>query len=238
MLPFFLQSLREHSSLDDVILHFVDKGCSEKVRLFLQSIESQSILIHRLDKKWDEFSATDRGGIPNMADDCAGTCEWMMDNCGSTEWCYISHFDMEFKSDLLGMYRVVAGDLDGCVGQVGAHRLGLVGYRREAVKQSMVGFGHFASFCLVKDYRGRWIMRHVDDKRISHKDIPIHHFDVGELLELVIAAKKWSIECPVTEFDHSLFYHLGTGSGHCGDPILKRDEALAILKRRNLSIIE
>jgi hypothetical protein len=238
MLPIFMDSLKKTADLSDVTLHFVDKGCSIPVKNYLHSIEGDKVVLHEMVGAFKHYSAGFRDGIENTATDCSCTCQWMFDRCGDSEWCFISHFDIEFFKDVLGWYREKCGSLDGHMGQVGSHRTGLVGYRRAAVKQCGVNFSVFSGFALVKDDRGLWVIRHGSDSRCTNLDFPIHGFDVGEMLENNIAAKDWGIFCPTETELNSWRHHLGTGSGHTGDQGQKRAQAMEAINRRGLKPLE
>ncbi len=177
----------------------------------------------------------DRTPIPNIVADCAGACKWMLNNCGDCEWCMISHFDIAWREDLLNRYRIT---IDDRIGQIGAHSDGLVCYRREAVRQCSVGFESFSGFSLARDHaRNVDVIRHYSDNR-GGLSTPIHGFDVGELLELNLVAKGWGIVSQSHRELNTWRYHLGTGSGHCGDQTQKRNEAMKILELRKLAPIE
>ena len=202
---------------------------------WLGSVSSSNIVIHRLHGNFFEVNQSDRTPHNNIVTDCAKTCSWMLDNCGDCEWCMISHFDIAWREDLLNRYRITIRD---GVGQIGSHNSGLVCYRREAVRQCSVGFESFSGFNLAKDYaRDVMVLRHYSDSR-GGQSTPIHGFDVGELLELNLAAKGWEVISQSHGELNTWRYHLGTGSGHCGDQVAKRNEALKILELRGLTPIE
>jgi hypothetical protein len=238
MLPFFWHSLHNvcGTELQNFRIHFVDKGCTGAVKRWLQSISSPQIIIHQLYETFGETNQTNRKPVPNIVSDCAGTCKWMIDNCGDCEWCIISHFDIAFRQDLLGWYRILLKD---GVGQVGSHSSGVVCYRRGAVRQCSVGFESFSGFNLVRDQARRvMVLRHYSDSRCDDKSTPVHGFDVGELLELNLVAKGWEVMSLSHRELDTWRYHLGTGSGHCGDQSQKFNEAMEILSRRGLIPIE
>ena len=238
MLPFWWHSIQHvcGTEIQNFRIHFVDKGCSEPVKTWLQSVSSEKVVIHRLYETFGESNQTDREPVPNIVSDCAGTCQWMLDQCGACEWCMISHFDIAWREDLLNRFRILTKDN---VGQIGSHNGGLVCYRRKAVRQCSVGFESFSGFSLARDSgRDQMVLRHYSDTR-GGLSVPIHGFDVGELLELNLAAKGWEIVSPWSHRELNTFrYHLGTGSGHCGDQVQKRKEAMDILALRSLTPIE
>lgn len=241
MLPFFFHSLHNvcGTEIKNFRIHLVDKDCSGLVKRWLKwyagSEIGQSIVLHQLTETWGEVNQSNRTPVPSIVTDCAKTCEWMLDNCGDCEWCIISHFDIAFRQDLLNRYRIMLRDN---VGQLGSHNSGVVCYRREAVRQCSVGFESFSGFNLARDHaRGVDVIRHYSDTR-GGMSTPIHGFDVGELLELNLAAKGWEIISESHRELNTWRYHLGTGSGHCGDQDQKRKEALDILEARKLTPIE
>ncbi len=238
MLPIFMDSLRKVSDLRDVKIHFVDKGCSNPVKNYLRSITTDKVVIHEMVGTYKQYSAHFRDGIEHTVADCSGTCKWMMEHCGDSEWCFICHFDIEFFKDVLGWYLQQCGPLEGHVGQVGSHRTGLVGYRRIAVKQCGMDFSSFSGCAMVKDDRNVWVLRHMSDSRCTNLDFPIHGWDVGEMMENNIAAKDWIVFSPTETELNTWRHHLGTGSGHCGDPVAKRAQAMEAIKRRGLKPIE
>lgn len=238
MLPFFWHALHDvcGTEIQNFRIHFVVRDdCSEPVQEWLDSITDPKVIIHRIRGQFFELNQTNRRPCHNIVADCAGVCKWMLKNCGDCEWCIISHFDIAFRQDLLNRYRIMLKDN---VGQLGSHSSGVVCYRREAVRQCSVGFESFSGFNLADDFDRRVkVIRHYSDSR-GGQSTPIHGFDVGELLELNLAAKGWEIISESHEVLNTWRYHLGTGSGHCGDQVQKRNEALAILEARKLTPIE
>ncbi len=237
MVPFWWHSIHHvcGTEIQNFRIHFVDRGCSEPVKKWLESKVSPQVVIHQLYETFGEMNQTQRDPVPNIVADCAGACKWMIDNCGDCEWCMISHFDIAWREDLLNRYRITIKDN---VGQIGSHSSGLVCYRREAVRQCSVGFEAISGFNLAKDSaRDVMVLRHYSDSR-GGQSTPIHGFDVGELLELNLAAKGWEVISQSHGELNTWRYHLGTGSGHCGDQVAKRNEALKILELRGLTPIE
>lgn len=240
MLPFFLDSLRKQSSMEGVTLHFVHRDLTAPVQDYLKGIECESFQVHHHPESYKDFSvshALREHGQEHSATDCAGMCEWMIENCGTTEWCFISHFDVEFLKDLLGWYRKLASQSSDAVGQVGSHRTGIVGYRRIALRQCTCGFKHFSGFFLAKDERNIYVIRHGSDKRLSDRSLPIHGFDVAELVEINLAGKGWVIESPAELVLNQWRNHLGSGSGHTGNNTHLRQRAMDVLNRRGLKPI-
>ena len=238
MLPFFWHSLHHvcGTEIQNFRIHFVDRGCSEPVKEWLASKAGAGVVIHQLYDTFGEMNQTQRNPFPSILADCARTCTWMLDNCGDCEWCIISHFDIAFREDLLNRYRIAMQK--DYIGQLGSHSSGVVCYRREAVRQCSVGFDAVSGFSLARDYdRNVDVIRHYSDSR-GGQTTPIHGFDIGELLELNLAAKGWEIFSESHAVLNTWRYHLGTGSGHCGDQPQKRAEALAILEARKLIPIE
>lgn len=236
MLPFFLHTLRNIGGANgEYNLHLVFR------EQYAGGVYGYSAAYGRIYEHFEKFKDTnvsDRAPFDHTATDCAGICQWMLDNCGTEEWCFISHFDIDFRQPLLRRYIDASGPLDQGMGQVGAHATGLVGYRRLAVKQCSVGFNAVSGFVLTTDHRNVHVVRHGTDSRCRENPTPIHGFDVGELLELNIAGKGWGIYSPPDYELNEWRIHLGTGSGHCGDYNLKRNEALGHLARYDLQPLE
>lgn len=236
MLPFFLESLYSKNDMDQVNLHLVDRGIAKPIRNFIEQTadRNNNVIIHEYPQTFKRRTRVDREPFDHIVADCAGVCSWMLENCGSEPIAIISHFDLDFTKPLVDH---LIEQLDDDTGQSGSHGSGIVAYRREAVSQCHVGFDAISSFCVVKDQYQNWKVRGMDDPRCIDQDIPLHAFDVGELLEMALSGYGWRIYGPTDQWLSSWRNHLGTGSGHCGDLSQKRQQSLDILHQRGLSPI-
>ena len=211
-LPLFLGTLGSRCGLSDVQVHLVDKGIPEHIRQWVdtQSVVPASVynLPGPLTRRFGE--GTD---VQAWSCDTAATCQWMVDNCGSAEWVFISHFDVIFHDDILSHY---ISHIGGDVGQIGEHSTGLVGYRRHALKSLNSSFNNLDGLRLVKNGCD-WKLRYVGDKRCVGDVINITGLDVGEWLELHLQLNGWSvITFPYHEVSRKMS-HCRTGSGYHGD---------------------
>jgi hypothetical protein len=234
MLPFWMHTLSQHTDLSKLHIHLVHKNCAEPVVEWLNSIRREGVSIYGLQQTFKEADALHFDPFDQAAFDCSGTVLWMAKNCGASEWCFISHFDIVWHRDLVGRY--IDSIADG-VGQIGEHSHGLVCYRRSAIKQCSVGFNNFSGFCVVKDHRGDWKLRHDLDPRRTDQFIRISGWDVGELMELNLQGKGWRVLVDTDVALNSWRTHIGTGSGHCGDVAQQRQNAITILNRFGLKPI-
>ncbi len=165
------------------------------------------------------------------------TLNWIPYNCGDFNWVFIMHFDLEFKTPWLTRLRSWIGP---DVGQVGDHALGLVGYRRKALRQAEVGFNAMWNLFVCRDHYGNWKLRHESDPRCNDKSLPLHGFDTNEFLELNLQHWGWRV---ITENDgqsNAYRVHNGSGSGRCGDEVnaMIRARSLETLKKYGLQPIK
>ncbi len=225
----FFGSLQRHSALNDVCFHILDRGCNDAG--LRQVRESLLRYPHTI------YSCVDRNHETlGSAIDVAGNCDWMVNNCGTSKWVVISHFDIVFKKDFLG--RMVQHMSDD-VALIGQH-CAIMAVNREAYKQSRIKFRSMGGFVAqpIGDGSGEYRVRHSRDPRVKEHDgsVTIRGFDIGQLLELEMRNMGWKVH-PLTvwleEGDHHEWYdHHGGGGSHWGEPYLSmhRNRALKLIE--------
>lgn len=239
MLPFFIDSLYEKTDMTDVNLHLAHKECSPEVVKYLHKIKDEKgVGIHEITYKKIEFS---QGRDPSYGInwDADYNTNLMLNEFGDSEWFAHIHFDVELKQDWIGFYRE---KMTPKVGMIGDGITGLMMIRRRAYQQCWVGFRAWSwertgGFFLCKDHYGNHRIRAGSDPRCNDKSIQIFAWDHAELLELNMIERGWGVVTHPDIFLNQYRYHLGTGTDHCGDTELKRQEALDVLTRRGLEPI-
>lgn len=109
----FFSTLRRHCDLRDVTFHLVRKQVSstlwDKIVKIVGELD-RPVKTYELDTGWqpykgqvDSFSFSSHTN--SSFNDAAKTAEWIIDNCGESEWCVLSHFDVEWRSDILRWMR-------------------------------------------------------------------------------------------------------------------------------------
>lgn len=238
LLPLTLWTMRNLNLMDGVNLHFVHRGLAPAV-LDYASTYGQ---IHEMpDPECVTYAkAPERPDCPSackdvVADVCA-TMEWMVEHCGNREWVFIMHFDLEFIGPWIDYYRSL---IDSTVGQIGDHAGGLVGYNRRMLNLMDVSFWHMSSIYIVRNHYGDLKARHASDARCTNKEIPVHGFDVGELLELYMQHYGWNVLVETDVAQQRFRIHNGSGGGRCGDVVNRMilERTLKTLARYNLAPI-
>ncbi len=105
----FFGTLKKHCNLDGINLHLIDKDVSDKVwcdviRHAMQL--NRPIHSYILDTGWSPYKGTKdlfslNESNPPTFNDAAQTAGWVVDNCGTAEWCILSHFDVEWRADII-----------------------------------------------------------------------------------------------------------------------------------------
>lgn len=243
LLPLALETLHRHDTLEGVRLHLVDKDCTEPVKRYLFGLqESGQATVH-------QFQSPPRFKHPScpilsaeleserdVVNGTVTTLDWMTKNCGSEEWVFIMHFDVEFLGPWLSYLR---GKIDSGVGQIGDHACALVGYNRTALRQAEVGFHSMSGYFMTVDHYGNSKVRHGSDVRCVSKVTPIHGFDTNELLELNLQHWGWKVIADTDVASNRWRVHNGSGSGRCGDIVNKtiRQRAQERLDQLNIQPI-
>lgn len=243
LLPITIETLHRNDYLDGVRLHLVDKDCTPPVKRYLREMqESGQATVYQFQSP-PRFRAE---GVPelnpgdeeerNVVNGTVSTLKWMSQNCGTEEWVFIMHFDVEFKAPWLTYLRdKIAPE----VGQIGDHACGLVGYRRLALRQCEVDFSCMWNLFITKDHYGNWKLRHLRDPRLTDRSMPYHGWDTNELLELNLQHWGWDV---ITETDvqsNKWRVHNGSGSGRCGEATnqMIRERSLQTLRQLGIQQI-
>lgn len=223
----FFGSLERHSDLTGVRFHVLDRGCNE----------AGLAQVHESLRKYDytiynQLGKNERDCGPA---DVARNCDWMVRNCGSAEWCVISHFDVVFKKDFLGRMRQHMTPDAGMIGQ----HCAIVAVNRAVYKTCHVGFMSMSDFVAqpISDGSGHYRLRHRDDERVKPGDgsVPIRGFDTGQLLELEmrsLGVKVYPLTVWLEEGPHHEWYdHHGGGGSHWDEPYrsMHRERALRLI---------
>ncbi len=137
----------------------------------------------------------------------------MVDNCGSSPWFAIAHYDVEFNQDFLSYAKSLLPQAD----MVGNHHDGIVFVRREAYIQCRVGFTPLDCLRYIRhSYGGRIVS--------GERGRYTQAMDVGELLALrmnFLGLRHILLHSPIGGTGKSdMFTHHRQGSGHsAGRPI-------------------
>lgn len=243
--PILFDSLLDISDCSNISFHILDCSNNEKTRLYLEQVRSKlpkntfTIYPKLQDKIWSCGSYIYQDDPYEIVKrDTARNSNWVMNNCGDSEWVVLSHFDVLFRKDYVNWLRQ---KIKPSIGMIGVHTSGIMLINRTGFKQSLIGFEHippdscFANQC----QEGRleqFHFRYYKDPRCQ-QIIPIRGFDNGELLELFIQIAGWEF-LPVDESTVSeYFYHIASASGHAGESVNKSkrdqwsDHKLKILDR-------
>lgn len=233
-LPLCLDTLRRHVDLQLLRVHLVNRGCKETV---VDYMKASGFIFHECNEVFREIQGPDDYLIPeNMETDTSSMCHWMVNHCGDCDVLFICHFDIEFMGDVFARYR---SRMSRKVGQAGEHSDGVVGYRRHAIRQSVVTFRSLSHWNVREHPTGSWKIRALDDQRGERI---IHHlaaFDIGELLELDLRYRGWEVvTMPQGERD-SLFRHFVGGSGYCGTEVVNEQRAFmdSLLRQKGVTAI-
>lgn len=127
------KSLSDHCNTKDLNFHIVDNGITEP-RENLKKIPKDA-LWHTIDPKWKPSRPLEEYYSESILTpwDVAG---WMVNNCGTSKWCMLSHIDLVFNGDVLSWFRNRMADR---VGIVGTH-CPIMLVNREAYKEQGVNF--------------------------------------------------------------------------------------------------
>ena len=204
----FFNSLKQYSSLTDVTFHIVDRTYSVK-----EIIPEELLAITSFYKipTFLELHGPDELDVAEyVLHDVALTCDWMIENCGTSEWVIISHFDIEFTGDVLSWFREAVGDK---VGMIGEH-LPIMMVRRKAYRQCWMKFNSFSYFFYVpiNDGSNEGKIRYVSDIRCTDKSMPVRGFDNGEMLEINMQTRGWKF-IPLDDKVKAQMVHFNGGSG-------------------------
>ena len=115
----FLPTLLEHVDLSNVHVRWMDKG-------FVEYGELPGTV--------EKITFKNR----SIPEDVTDTLKYFADTA-KADLIFMCHLDVRFRGDWISHYREVF-ESDPKIGQVGTHRTGLVGYRREAYKEMKIGF--------------------------------------------------------------------------------------------------
>jgi hypothetical protein len=119
------------------------------------------------------------------------TMQFMLENCGNAQWCYIAHNDLEFRGDIFNNCYYLEFMKDE-YGQVGKHEYGLVLHNRKSYAASTVKFMHLSNLYLYqRPHDGRHMIIHARDKRFTPDLTPIHGFDNEELYTLELQQNEY-----------------------------------------------
>ncbi len=159
---------------------------------------------------WNNVDVTHHAGA-----NTAAVCEWMLENCGTAEWCLISHFDILWQTDLL---KNMAQRITPQHGMFGKHDPMML-VRRAAYRQIRVPLRNVADYYAVP-YGNRYRIFHGSDRRriLREDSIYVGGFDVAELFEVMLPAYGWVHEALEEEFPAGV-YHFRSGSGYHGDTV-------------------
>lgn len=206
--PLFLDSLRQHCSLANVNVFIVLRECNMVPSDVYKVVKDSGfqILICPLPTY-----------VGSCREDTSRVCDWMVENCGSSPWFVITHFDVQFKGDYIRWLRNHVGDVD----MIGTHHDGIVAMSRSSYSQCQVGFAGVDNFSVHRNGNNDLYLVPGWHKVRTHDLGPCLCLDVGELLSLRVATLKmrhlWLNTCDHHEDMASgvcLFTHYRNGSGH------------------------
>jgi hypothetical protein len=232
--PIMFDSIINTTDTSNVVFHILNCSNSEKTNSYLDQIKSkfQKDVICTYPKLPNKIWSCGSYIYPNdpyeiVKRDTARNSNWMMRNCGDSEWVILSHFDILFKKDYI---RYLRQQIQPDVGMIGTHTSGVMLINRMGFNQSLVGFEHIPpDSCFANPCReGRleqFHFRYYKDPRCEQV-IPIRGFDNGELLELFIQVAGWKFIEVGDNVRNDHFIHIASGSGHAGEDVntSKRDQ--------------
>lgn len=235
----FFETLIRKCDLSGITVHAVCKGLKPKEYQLIQAFGSRmKLVMHDLTTPMLEGYGPYRHGPTDMDcsthtfQDTGRTANWMVKNCGTHDLCFISHFDLVIRSDVI---KYMLGYAGPDVGMVGGHDPILV-LRRRAFNQCVVGFETLSYFVVVPGHEANTVnLRYAADPRAAGGQ-RVLGFDTGELLELNIRAKGWNV-IPLPE-RMEFVKHLRGGSGwhQEGNVVaLRRNEAFGLLNSVGIS---
>ena len=235
LVPMFFETFFKKVSADHFHVHAVLKNVDPRIYDYIEKKADEVEIpfsIYELDGPFYEETGPGKEEVLWMGGDTAITCEWMMENCGDNQWVVISHFDVAFENDFA---QALIPEMTSVTGMIGYHRDGIVAINRDAYKQCFVGFRSMNNFFASKE-NGKYKLRFEMDPRCKDKSIRIEGFDVAELLELNIQARRWrTIPWPDLKIEH-----IGAGSGYHkneGTAKNQRLRATALLNKDGISPI-
>ncbi len=209
----FLKSMLKVVNLDGITLHIVDNGMSFEHLTGLGELLAPFPLA--VPGIWPKPKLPEvRHGWDNQdiskyaAANTAAVCEWMLTNCGTNKWCMITHFDIQFKRDIIAAMRERLTPQHGLLGS----HCPMMMINREAWEQCQVPFRNVDGFVVAPDTLGNPKLRHGSDARRKGGGTPITGFDVAELFEAVLPGYGWTCEAMEDEIA-SHVHHMRSGSG-------------------------
>lgn len=241
LVPLFFETFFQVVDTSQLSIHVVDKGVNPEIRDYLQKKKLGArcpFTVYPLPEPFTEETGPAKEKILWAGGDTALTCNWMMNCCGTNNWKIISHFDIEFKKDLIAH---IMDNMAPDSGQIGRHNMGMVAINKDAYNQCWVGFQSMSSFHVVSDKHKDHKIRYGDDPRCTDKSIRIEGFDVAELLEMNIQARGWRLDPLPDSVYFSHINHIIAGSGYHGSAALsdkQRQRILCCLKNRNIEAIK
>lgn len=106
--------------------------------------------------------------------------DWMVENCSTSPWFVVSHYDVEFNGDYLKFVRDNAITAD----MVGRHHDGIMAVHRVVYKACRVGFCGLDNMRIHHNYHGELEILPANSMRATGQMDRVLSLDVGELLEL------------------------------------------------------
>ena len=155
--------------------------------------------------------ATPRETCYDLVSDHANTLNWAMANCGTNKWVLFCHTDIVFVKDIVSRLMV---DMNDHTGMIGVFELGYLAVNREAYRKIGVGFNSISAFFVLENKCDpvTYAVKHLNDPDCDDHSKPIHGWDTGELLKLIMVANGW--RCPLNLSEETLSYVYHGGSGH------------------------
>ncbi len=190
-------SLVQNCDLSHAIVHVVDNGVPSDTEIL------------KVQPGWNQYKIYDNW-VPDHLDRYHTDsmipqfemCRWIVDNCGTCQWCVISDFDIIYWGDMLSMMRFYMRD---DVGIIGSHAKNhsqvtpLFAINRAAYKKRRVDFNGGSRTCRVPGW-----------SRCESDAV-----DLGILLaeDLADQGYRWQKFAPEPEWEH-IYYNMGGGGSY------------------------
>lgn len=128
-------SMLLHCDLSRALMHVVDNGIPSDTKipqLMLDQLPNHRL--YRIYENWEPAAVYGRYHTDSMIPQFE-MCRWIVDNCGTCQWCVISDFDIIFKGDILSYMREHMRD---DVGIIGSHGRGKDEFGENNVRHTQV----------------------------------------------------------------------------------------------------
>lgn len=200
----YMNSLQSHCNLQDVNIIFIERKCRPLSFELKTNIQQRGFTV----------VTSPLPVYDNVFEDTGQFCNWMVNNCVTSDWFGISHYDIVFKGDFISWVR----QYTPLYSIIGDHHDGIVFVNYEDYQKCGVGFLTASDICTIPAG---------NDIRVVPTNYPhaehgrrLLYLDVGELLSirmnsLYMNHKRFYRESDINDIGkHDMFDHIRQGSGH------------------------